>query len=571
MASGEGQSNPSTFGDAGGDHNEDNGNEYGPPLPTQEELREMEHRRLVGEATNLMLNFAKDPKLTKYMTETVFQDVHAQWKATTTSPPKPDSKKQYLEKELEEQVEARLARILGVQTQGKKHDKKRKKSTDFPGYLGAPVNSFKFIQPLMEGLGYQVPSRQLNVKSAMVFAWIFWGLYGLMYPWLDKAWLPQPPFFPTEIHKVGITHNFSILKARQQLGYLPYIGPKEGLQRTLEFWRVKQAKELRSPELFYWIVFVGGMILTFFCAFLPPPFMGPFEWIRHVALIIFRNQKVVQAVFVLACIAHFGEGLYAWLLARKVDPANSKVLGVGNSHLDIILLGFSSLLGSSILYGLAELWGIESISTSVEYTHMSEVFCYNQAWYPTVSRWKSGMPQKIQHKSPFCLQAACQEYQCFVFLSQLFYFLAFTGHVSLSTVDLLYFLHALTLTGHPISGLQEQHKHIFSNFVNYKSSIYKARFQIFSNRSMLALAAQLFLHVRMALFSKFSASSFKHTLLLHFCAFSLDIPNRVGIGILCIVATCNHLNPPRCFNRETAPRVRSPKWITVVTKTEGES
>ncbi|MCO5613501.1 hypothetical protein L7F22_067778 [Adiantum nelumboides] len=78
MASSEGQLNPSTSGDAGEDHNEDYGNEYGPPLPTQEELREMEHRRLVGEATNLMLNFAKDPKLAKYMTETAFQDVHAQ-------------------------------------------------------------------------------------------------------------------------------------------------------------------------------------------------------------------------------------------------------------------------------------------------------------------------------------------------------------------------------------------------------------------------------------------------------------------------------------------------------------
>ncbi|MCO5586753.1 hypothetical protein L7F22_040695 [Adiantum nelumboides] len=135
MASGKGQSNPSTSGDAGRDHHEDFGNEYGPPLPTQEELREMEHRRLVGEATNLMLNFAKDPKLAKYMSETAFQDVQAQLKATTTSPPKPESKKQYSEKELEEEIDARLARILGAQKQGKKHDRKRKKSTDFPGYL----------------------------------------------------------------------------------------------------------------------------------------------------------------------------------------------------------------------------------------------------------------------------------------------------------------------------------------------------------------------------------------------------------------------------------------------------
>ncbi|MCO5563614.1 hypothetical protein L7F22_017261 [Adiantum nelumboides] len=136
MASGEGQSNLSTSGDAGRDHHEDFGNEYGPLLPTQEELREMEHRRLVGEATNLMLNFARDPKLAKYMSETAFQDVQAQLKATTTSPPKPESKKQYSEKELEEEIDARLARILGAQKQGKKHDRKRKKSTDFPGYLG---------------------------------------------------------------------------------------------------------------------------------------------------------------------------------------------------------------------------------------------------------------------------------------------------------------------------------------------------------------------------------------------------------------------------------------------------
>ncbi|MCO5564345.1 hypothetical protein L7F22_018005 [Adiantum nelumboides] len=100
MASGERQSNPSTSGDAGGDHNEDYGNEYGPPLPTQEELREMEYRRLVGEATNTMLNVAKDPNLAKYMTKTTFQDVHAQWKATLTSPP---NKKQYSEKEVEEE------------------------------------------------------------------------------------------------------------------------------------------------------------------------------------------------------------------------------------------------------------------------------------------------------------------------------------------------------------------------------------------------------------------------------------------------------------------------------------
>ncbi|MCO5557394.1 hypothetical protein L7F22_010957 [Adiantum nelumboides] len=103
------------------DHNEDYGNEYGPPLPTQEELRKMEHHRLVGEATNMMLNFAKDPKLAKYMTEVAFQDVHAQWKATTTSSPKLNSKKQYSEKELEQESTFDKA-------------KKHKKHAEVPSY-----------------------------------------------------------------------------------------------------------------------------------------------------------------------------------------------------------------------------------------------------------------------------------------------------------------------------------------------------------------------------------------------------------------------------------------------------
>ncbi|MCO5556929.1 hypothetical protein L7F22_010484 [Adiantum nelumboides] len=80
----------------------------------------MEHRRLVGEATNMMLNFAKDPKLAKYMTKIAFQDVHAQWKATTTALPKTNSKKQYSEKELEQEVEARLAQIFDAHKKGKK-------------------------------------------------------------------------------------------------------------------------------------------------------------------------------------------------------------------------------------------------------------------------------------------------------------------------------------------------------------------------------------------------------------------------------------------------------------------
>ncbi|MCO5589458.1 hypothetical protein L7F22_043425 [Adiantum nelumboides] len=92
---------------SGRDHNEDSDREYGPPRPTQAEQREMERRKLIGDATNMMLNFGKDPKLAKYMTDFFSGHVHAQWKKTTTPSPKPALKKpsdhkQYSEKELEE-------------------------------------------------------------------------------------------------------------------------------------------------------------------------------------------------------------------------------------------------------------------------------------------------------------------------------------------------------------------------------------------------------------------------------------------------------------------------------------
>ncbi|MCO5579519.1 hypothetical protein L7F22_033374 [Adiantum nelumboides] len=86
----------------------------------------MERRKFIGDATNMMLSFAKDTKLAKYMTETSFQDGHAQWKKTTPPPPKPALKKQYSEKELEEVVNAQIAQFFDAQ----------KKGTDFPGYLG---------------------------------------------------------------------------------------------------------------------------------------------------------------------------------------------------------------------------------------------------------------------------------------------------------------------------------------------------------------------------------------------------------------------------------------------------
>ena len=124
--------------------------------------------------------------------------------------------------------------------------------------------------------------------------------------------------------QVGITHYFSILKARQQLGYVPFIDQKEGMRRTIDYWKDRQAKEVISPGLYIWIAILGGMVAVFFCAFVPPPFMGFFEWIRRLAFFLFRKKGIIQAIFVISFLLHVGEAMVAFRLAKQVDPLNVK-------------------------------------------------------------------------------------------------------------------------------------------------------------------------------------------------------------------------------------------------------
>ena len=69
---------------------------------------------------------------------------------------------------------------------------------------GSPVNTFEFIQPLMRSLDYDLPKTSLAVDHALLLAKFFWGLYTILYPWLNRQWLPQPFILPSEVHKVSL-------------------------------------------------------------------------------------------------------------------------------------------------------------------------------------------------------------------------------------------------------------------------------------------------------------------------------------------------------------------------------
>ncbi|PKI71691.1 hypothetical protein CRG98_007913 [Punica granatum] len=187
---------------------------------------------------------------------------------------------------------------------------------------GLPVNSFEFLQPLLRSLDYDMPESSLSVQRALFLARVFWALYTMLYPWLNRKWLPHPFILPAEVYKVGVTHYFSFLKAKEELGYVPMVTPREGMAATISYWQDRQRKSLDGPTIYAWLFCVIGMLAIMTAAFLPG--IGPIGFLKSLSLFLFRSMWMTRFVCILAVAAHLGEGIYAWKLARRVDPANSK-------------------------------------------------------------------------------------------------------------------------------------------------------------------------------------------------------------------------------------------------------
>uniref|UniRef100_A0A8D2E324 Short chain dehydrogenase/reductase family 42E, member 1 n=1 Tax=Sciurus vulgaris TaxID=55149 RepID=A0A8D2E324_SCIVU len=82
---------------------------------------------------------------------------------------------------------------------------------------GRPVNNFEFFRPLVEGLGYTFPSTRLPLSLVYCFAF----LTELIHFILGRLYDFQPFLTRTEVYKTGVTHYFSLEKARRELGYEP--------------------------------------------------------------------------------------------------------------------------------------------------------------------------------------------------------------------------------------------------------------------------------------------------------------------------------------------------------------
>lgn len=92
-----------------------------------------------------------------------------------------------------------------------------------------------------------------------------------------------------------------------------------------------------GPRIFVSFFGAGGMLLTFYAAYLPP--IAPFRWVNLLSIFVFRSLTAIRTAFIVALALHVIEGVYAWHLSKKVDPSNS-----GGWFWQTLAQGFLSLL-----------------------------------------------------------------------------------------------------------------------------------------------------------------------------------------------------------------------------------
>ncbi|XP_029463984.1 short-chain dehydrogenase/reductase family 42E member 1 isoform X2 [Rhinatrema bivittatum] len=80
---------------------------------------------------------------------------------------------------------------------------------------GRPVNNFEFFRPLVENLGYKFPTVRLPLPLVYVFAFLTEQIHFLV----GRFYNFQPFLTRTEVYKTGVTHYFSMEKAKKELGY----------------------------------------------------------------------------------------------------------------------------------------------------------------------------------------------------------------------------------------------------------------------------------------------------------------------------------------------------------------
>ncbi|XP_054474313.1 short-chain dehydrogenase/reductase family 42E member 1 [Anoplopoma fimbria] len=133
---------------------------------------------------------------------------------------------------------------------------------------GRPVNNFEFFRPLVEGLGYPFPKLCLPVSLIYFVAFLTEMIHHLIGPFYNF----QPLLTRTEVYKTGVTHYFSMAKAKEELGYEPQ---EYNLDEVVQWFRSRgHGRKSPTSSLSRWL-----LDILFFSAFVAValsflPFVG---------------------------------------------------------------------------------------------------------------------------------------------------------------------------------------------------------------------------------------------------------------------------------------------------------
>ncbi|XP_055155683.1 short-chain dehydrogenase/reductase family 42E member 1 isoform X2 [Symphalangus syndactylus] len=131
---------------------------------------------------------------------------------------------------------------------------------------GRPVNNFEFFRPLVEGLGYTFPSTRLPLTLVYCFAFLTEMVHFI----LGRLYNFQPFLTRTEVYKTGVTHYFSLEKAKKELGYKaqPF-----DLQEAVEWFKAHghgRSSGSSDLECFVWDGLLVFLLIIAVLMWLPP-------------------------------------------------------------------------------------------------------------------------------------------------------------------------------------------------------------------------------------------------------------------------------------------------------------
>lgn len=132
----------------------------------------------------------------------------------------------------------------------------------------APINTFDFFGPLITGLGYPMPSIRLPLSVVYYIAFLTEWLHYL----ISSVYNFQPLLTRTEVYKTGVTHTFSISKARKELGYKPSI--QNDISKVVQHYintGHKKQQDVKQSSVIYWLfnIAVAGLIFMLLMSYLP--------------------------------------------------------------------------------------------------------------------------------------------------------------------------------------------------------------------------------------------------------------------------------------------------------------